>query len=784
MPNRPVLTAFVRVLSGVCFGMAILIALGLFVFIHYGQGLPESDYLQGYEPPMISRLYTGDAQLLQEYATEKRLFVPFHQIPDLVKNAVLAAEDRNFYYHFGIDILGTTRAILSNTFTNSWTNHPTGASTITQQVAKNFLVGSKRSLDRKVREAIVALRLEFNLPKDRIFELYLNQIYLGAGTYGIASAALTYFDKELDELTIDEAAFLAALPKAPTRLTTNTDLSRAISRRNWVIDRMLQEQMIDGHEAQAAKSQPLSFRRHREMPVKADYFTDAVRRELVQRFGNKQVHQGGLTVRTTMDVTLQEFAETALKEGLIAYDRRHGWRGAITHLDWDEDEKNKPWVAELKKLKKPAGSGDWEQAVVIEVEATKARIGFANGAEGFVYLKDSKWAAPCLVGQRLGSVPRHMKEVLRPGDVIVASQADGDHFHLEQIPNVTGALVAMDPKTGRILALVGGYDFYMNQFNCAVQASRQSGSCFKPFVYLAALEQGMTPETQILDAPVSISLGNKRGFYTPHNYNHRYLGLCPMRIGLEQSRNVMTVRIAQKVGMGNIIDYARKFGITDRMPKQLAMVLGAGETTVVRLVAAYAGLANGGFRVTPHTIDWVQDRYGATLYSATNEDQDNAQQLASESAIQQLTSMLVGVTKHGTARSLANIGFDVAGKTGSTNNFNDAWFIGFTKDLVVGVFVGFPQLRTLGEGETGGRVATPIFRNFMELSYKNREKPRFDNLVVAAASHADSVPVPDEDSYILEESYTGDFDVVAEPISNEVKEDDSKNSEIIDIIEG
>jgi penicillin-binding protein 1A len=766
-------------MSALCFSIAAIVAVCLFIFIHYGQGLPEYDYLQDYEPPMMSRLYTSDTQLLQEYAVEKRLFVPFHQIPELVKNAFMAAEDRNFYYHFGIDILGTLRAILTNTLTNSWSNRPTGASTITQQVAKNFLVGSERSLDRKIKEAIVALRLEFSLAKDRIFELYLNQIYLGAGTYGIASASLTYFDKELDELTIDEAAFLAALPKAPTTLTNKEDISKAEARRNWVIDRMVQESMISPAEADEAKAHSLTFRKHREIPVKADYFTDAVRRELIQRFGSIPVHQGGMTVRTTMDVDLQELAEECLEKGLLAYDRRHGWRGALTHLDWDKAEKNKPWLRGLKNLKKPAGIGNWNQVVITEVEPHRARIGFSNGAEGFINLKDCLWAAPCLVGQKIGLAPRHMKEVIRVGDVILVSQQEADQFKLEQIPNVTGALVAMDPKTGRILALVGGYNFDMTPFNCAIQAWRQVGSCFKPFPYLVALEKGMTPETKILDAPISISLGGKRGFYNPQNYNRTYLGPCPLRVGLEQSRNVMTIRLAQKVGMSAIIECAKNFGITDHMPQQLAMVLGAGETTVIRLVAAYASLANGGYQVTPHTVDWAQDRYGATLYSITD-SLPSSKRIASASAIKQLTSMLRGVTQNGTARSLASLGIEVAGKTGSTNNYNDAWFVGFTKDLVVGVFIGFPQPRTLGEGETGGRLAVPIFKNFMEQAYKNREKIKFDDPPVEIKS----IAAIEEENYILEENHMPDFENVEDTSEIDTNETDNIISEIKDSIEG
>jgi penicillin-binding protein 1A len=714
------LKTVVKVVSAISLCIAIIMSIGLFVFIRYGQDLPRYDHLIDYEPPMMSRLYTSDAQLLQEYATERRLFVPFHQIPDLVKKAFMAAEDRNFYYHFGIDVVGTFRAFLTNTLSNSWGNRPSGASTITQQVAKNFLVGNERSFERKIKEAILAMRLEYTLPKDRIFELYLNQIYMGAGTYGVAAAALVYFDKELDELTIDEAAFLAALPKAPTTLTKTEDVSRAKARRDWVIDRMIQEDMISLDEAEEAKSQPLSFKKYREKPVKADYFTDAVRRDIGQKIGDVSIKQGGLTVRTTMDVELQEQAEKSLKKGLIAYDRKHGWRGAFSKLESGVMQDKKLWQDALRKTQKPAGSTGWEHVVVLNVDASQAKIGFSNGAIGYLPLSECGWAAPCLTGQRLGTSPTRMSDVVGVGDVILVSQVDSDRFRLEQIPNVTGALVAMDPKTGRILALVGGYDFEMNQYNCALQALRQSGSCFKPFVYLVALESGLTPETKILDAPIRISLG-RNGYYSPQNYSRNYLGLCSMRTGLEQSRNVMTIRLAQRVGMKKIIDCAQQFGIADHMPKQLAMVLGAGETTVLKLTAAYAVLANGGYKVTPTTVDWVQDRYGETIYRPT---QDKPV-LVSPLSVAQLTDMLIGVTQRGTAKSLATLGFIVAGKTGSTNNYNDAWFIGYTPDLVVGVFVGFPRPRTLGQHETGGRVATPIFRDFMESVYRDREKPQF-----------------------------------------------------------
>lgn len=727
----PLIKNIHRLLSALLFCISILVGGGITLFFMVGKDLPDHIYLKHYEPPVLSRFYTADTQLLHEYALEKRLFVPFHLIPKRLKDAFLAAEDYQFYSHFGIDFLGMGRAIFFNTLNNSWGQNPGGASTITQQVAKNFLVGNERSFQRKAKEAILALRLEYSLPKDRIFELYLNQIYLGSGAYGVAAAALIYFNKELEELTLDEMALLASLPKSPSGLTNTGDLSRLETRRNWVLNRLVITENITQSEADQAKETPLIFKKHKEKPFKADYFTDEVRRILIHSVGEEKIKQGGLTVRTTLDPVLQAHAESSLRKGLIRYDRRHGWRGPLGHLKLsikDSKEEN-TWKPFIKNYSHPSGLGEWHIAIVLEVTTDKAKIGLQDGTTGIIPLNTTNWAAPCLSNQTIGDPPKSMIEILKIGDIVPISQnskaEDGitKLYTLEQIPNVTGGLVVMDPQTGRVLALSGGYDFELNQFNSATQALRQPGSCFKPFVYLVALEQGMTPESKLLDSPISISLGPGRGYYCPQNYNKEYYGISNMRVGLEKSRNVMTVRLAQRVGMNKICQCAKDFGIMEAMPKQIAMVLGAGSTTLLKLVGAYGILANGGIQIKPHLIVWAQDRYGKILYQ--HELNKNPQRLASDTSLKHLTSMLRGVIERGTARSLQDLGFPVAGKTGTTNNFNDAWFIGYTHDLVVGVFVGFPSPRTLGEGESGGRVSVPIFREFIEAAYQERKKPRF-----------------------------------------------------------
>lgn len=719
-----VLKRVLRILTTVAFLVVMFITGIGYLFFLYGRGLPEYDYLKTYEPPVLSHLYAADGQLVSEYATEKRLFVPFHLIPEQVRLAFLAAEDKNFFYHFGVDVISTLRAMLVNTFTNGWQHRPGGASTITQQVAKNFLVGNERSLSRKMKEAIMAFRLEDALPKERIFELYLNQIYLGAGAYGVAAAALIYFDKELEELSLDEVAFLASLPKAPTALINRQELTRTLHRRNWVIDRMMHLGFITSRQAEAAKAKELRFRTHREYPVQAAYFSSEVRRELLHKFQLQAVNEGGLTVKTTLHPQLQQLADKALQQGMIDYDRRHGWRGS--HLKLTKAEMA-DWPRKLAHLPRVPGMKHWQFAVVLKTEDSNVEVGLKNGKTGSLTPESIAWMRSNqqkLLQEKRGN---ESTPSLQIGEVIFVDHHEGNQYSLQQIPEVSGAIVVMDPHTGRVLAISGGYDFEMNQFNCATQAKRQSGSAFKPFVYLAALERGLTPETKVFDGPIQISLGKNRGVYSPRNYTRRYYGLCPLRVGLEQSRNVMTIRLAQKIGMHKIIGIAKDFGIQEKMPRQLAMVLGAGETTPLRLTAAYGMLANGGYKIEPRLIDSVQDRYGNTLLDNTGKTKEEL--LADPQNVKLLTDMLLGVVERGTAKKLRSLGFPVAGKTGTTNDYKDTWFIGYTDDLVIGVFIGFLAPKSLGDKETGGRVAVPVFETFAREAYKDLPKPTFSTVV-------------------------------------------------------
>lgn len=715
-----------KLMTSIVFILTSIGVMIIFIFFYYGRGLPEYDYLRHYQPPSLTRLYTANYAVFQEYATERRVTVPLQMIPPLLVKAFLVAEDKSFYYHFGIDIPGMVRAAALNTVTKNWQSRPGGGSTITQQVAKNFLIGNERSMTRKLREAIMSIRLESALSKDRILELYLNEIYLGSRSYGVAAAALTYFNKPLESLTIAEMAFLAALPKAPSTYVMQKDLSKVKIRRDWVIDRMVAEGVIHRNVGDFSKAQPIQLTPACGQKMAVQYYSEEVKREVVRRFGAKEFQQGGLSVFTSYDARLQKIADNSLRRGLIQYDRRHGWRGPITHIplesmDWargmvpmvDVNGQNIPyWLSAIRSVAAQKGAGDWQTAIVLHAAPNQAVIGFADGHIGLLPLVHMMWARPCLMHQWVGVAPKSTGDVVRVGDVVFVSQhEEKDEYCLEQMPKVTGAIVVMEPKTGRVLALSGGYSYERSQFNCATQAYRQPGSAFKPFVYLTALERGYTSDSMILDAPLSVSLGNGRGFYVPQNYSRRFYGPSPLRLGIEQSRNVMTVRLAQRLGMRHIGKTALNFNVMDRMPNQLAMALGAGETTVLRLTAAYAMIANGGMKIEPTFVDAIQNRQGKTIY--TRPAQTRLAPLVSTQSIAEMTAMLEGVITRGTAQRLMVLGRPVAGKTGTTNDYKDAWFVGFTRELVVGVFVGFPSPQTLGSGETGGHVAVPIFENFM-----------------------------------------------------------------------
>ncbi len=726
-----IFSAFFLVLGVVGAGGAV------YVFYHYGKGLPEHRQLADYEPPTVTRVHAGDGRLLAEFAIEKRVFVPISSIPRRVINAFVSAEDQHFYSHFGVDPKAVLRAILTNVKNYSQGRRPVGASTITQQVAKNFLLTNEVSYKRKIREAILAIRIENVLSKERILELYLNEIYLGFGSYGVAAAALNYFDKSLDELTVGEAAYLAALPKAPNNYHPIRKREAAINRRNWVIGRLLDDRRITPEAAGLALAEDLAVRpRAATELASADFFTEEVRRELIGRFGERALYEGGLSVRTTVDPRLQEIADRALRQGLISYDRRHGWRGPLGTVELAAEG---DWLPALAAFEVPPGGGDWLPAVVLEAGAKSAKIGLADASLGAIPYGELRWARPTLKKQKIGARPKKASDVLSRGDIVFVEpvSADGEgkaypegSYGLRQLPDVNGALVAMDPHTGRVLAMSGGFSYALSQFNRATQARRQPGSAFKPFVYLAGLDSGYTPATLILDAPFVIDQGAGQGKWKPSNYTNKFYGPTPMRVGIEKSRNLMTVRLAQTIGMPKVAAYARRFGIVDEMPEVLAMALGAGETSLLRLTTGYAMLVNGGRRTLPTLIDRIQDKNGNTVFRHDQRDcadcravpwrsqappllPDLREQVADPASAYQVVGMLEGVVKRGTGRRIAEIGKPLGGKTGTTNNNTDTWFIGFTPDLVVGAFVGFDEPRTLGPKDTGSNVAAPLFKSFM-----------------------------------------------------------------------
>jgi len=725
-------------------GLMLLAVLGaggvLFGLWHYGRGLPDYRQLADYEPAVMTRIHAADGALIAEYARERRLFVPVQAMPPRLIQAFLSAEDKNFYHHSGVDPFGVVRAMLTNVQRMSDDRRPVGASTITQQVAKNFLLSNEVSLARKAKEAILAFRIEQTLEKDRILELYLNEIYLGLGAYGVAAASLNYFNKSLDELTVAECAYLAALPKAPNNYHPVRQLEAARARRNWVLGRMAEDGHLSGDEMRAEAATPLSIRQPDPTRiVPAEYFAEDVRRQLVERYGEAALYEGGMSVRATLEPRLQEIAEAELRRGLVAYDHRHGWRGPLGRIEGGAD-----WRAALRQFPRPPLHPDWTVAAILTVDEAKAQLGFVDGARGHIPLAALGWARRAVGGDALGPKIRSAADVLAAGDLVAVSRlregqegyAEGA-FALEQIPEANGAVVAMDPHTGRVLAMAGGWSFAESQFNRATQALRQPGSAFKPIVYAAALDHGFTPSSLVLDAPFAIDQGPGLGVWKPENYSHQFYGPSTLRVGLEKSRNLMTVRLAQNVGMDIVVDYAKRMGVVDQMLPYLPMALGAAETTLLRITAAYSIFVNGGKRIQPTLVDRIQDRRGATIYRHDErpcpgcaaigwheqpepELADLREQALDPATAYQIVSMLQGVVERGTGARIAAVGKPLAGKTGTSNDSKDTWFVGFAPDLAVGVFVGFDEPRSLGAKETGASAAAPIFKEFMARALKEQ----------------------------------------------------------------
>jgi penicillin-binding protein 1A len=702
------------------------------------QTLPDYQQLATYEPPVMTRVHAGDGSLIGEYARERRLFVPVSAMPERLIHAFLSAEDKAFYDHPGVDAQSLLRAVVVNVQNKiQGSNRLIGASTITQQVAKNFLLTSDRTIERKLKEALLAFRIEEALSKDQILELYLNEIFLGLNSYGIAAAALNYFGKPLNDLTLPEMAYLAALPKAPNNYHPHRHTERAVERRNWVLDRMRENGFIEPEEHAAAAAAPLEVTRDQGGAgvFSAESFTEEVRREVLEIYGEDKLYTGGLSVRTTLDPKHQMLARQALASGLIGFDRKKGWRGAVARLDMSGD-----WVAGLKKQTIASDLAPWRLAVVTGLSDAQARIalqpkpapgGAAEPETGTIPLSLMQWARAARDGGGLGPEVEAPADVVSVGDVVhVAPGTEEGDWHLVQIPEVNGGLVAMDPHTGRVLALVGGFSYGHSQFNRAVQALRQPGSAIKPFVYAAALDSGYTPASVVLDAPIEFALPTGET-WSPQNYSREFYGPSTLRRGIELSRNAMTVRLADDMGIGKLAEFTQRLGVYDKMPRMLAMALGAGETTLLKMTTAYSVIANGGKRIEPTLIDRIQDRYGRTVYRHDQRDCpackaerwdnqpepeifDDRDEVINPYTAYQITSMLEGVVERGTGKVLLEVGKPVAGKTGTTNEVRDSWFIGFTPDLTVGVYVGYDTPEPMGRAATGGQLAAPIVADFMK----------------------------------------------------------------------
>ncbi|MBI2719928.1 MAG: penicillin-binding protein 1A [Rhizobiales bacterium] len=742
---------------GWIFAVGFMLFVGAAVGVAYviwnvSRDLPDYKQLAQYEPPVMTRIHAADGSLLAEYAEQRRLFVPVNQMPKQLIQAFISAEDKTFFQHSGLDWMGIASAGIRYVEVKlTGRGQIVGASTITQQVAKNFLLTNERSMLRKVKEALLVQRIEQAFSKDQILELYLNEIFLGLNSYGVAAASLNYFGKSLDQLSLEEIAYLAALPKGPNNYHPFKQRERAIERRNWVLTQMFDNGYITDAEMKAAQAKPLEVnpRPFGAQLFAAESFAEEVRRELVDIYGKDKLDTGGLSVRTTLDPKLQIFARQALARGLIAFDRKRGYRGPIDKIDVSGD-----WGAVIANRSVPDDVAPWRIGVVLEVSETQAVVGLqprrkadgtlpADRERVTVPLALLQWARAYDDGTKLGPEIKAATEVLTAGDVVyVAPSKDPAQWHLVQVPDVEGALVAMDPHTGRVLALVGGFSYGRSQFNRAVQAMRQPGSSFKPIVYAAALDNGFTPASVVLDAPIEFKMPNGET-WKPKNYQEKYFGPSTLRRGIEQSRNVMTVRLAAELGMVKIADLAQRLGIYERLPLQLAMALGAGETTLIKMVTAYSMIDNGGKKIDATLIDRVQDRFGRTIFrhdrrdcSACKADRydpnapepellDVREQVMNPYTAYQITSMMEGVVQRGTGKKLLAVGKPVAGKTGTSNEEKDAWFIGFTPDLAVGAYVGFDNPKPMGKKRTGGELAAPIVADFMRLALRDKAATPF-----------------------------------------------------------
>ena len=704
----------------------LLLSISIFAILWtYSNKIPDYKFLKNYKPPVSSKVYSGNGELVADFSKEKRIFVPFNSIPKNVIYSFLSAEDKNFFSHPGVDAKGVLRAFINNVSNIILSKRLEGASTITQQVAKNFLLTNEVSLNRKIKEAILAFRIERALSKERILELYLNQIYLGSGAYGVAAASLEYFDKSIRDLDYAEAALLAALPKAPSRYNPYRDVELAKFRRNLVLKNLLDNEYINNQQYQKFQNEKINLNKNKKIFLEdAQYYIEDVRKSVIEILTYDKVYKQGFNINTPINLKLQKIATETLRDGLILYDQRKGWRGALINKKYTKDWNNKLNKFKLEK------SINWKLAIVKKINKFSTEIETEDKLNGKIQFKDISWTK------------KEFRKLFKIGDIIYVKKINGNNYSLKQLPKVNGGMVVMDPYTGRVLALSGGFSFKKSEFNRVTQALRQPGSAFKPFVYALALENNYTPTSLILDAPLVLDQGDDLKMWKPENYGKKFYGLSTLRIGLEKSRNLMTVRIAKDLGINKIINFSKTLGIYDNPDELLSISLGSAETTLLKLTSAYSVFVNGGKLVKPILIDRIQDSEGKTIFnnekrkcvncekiSYLGKDypsiQDNYMQIFSPQTSYQMTSILEGVVQRGTGKKLRDLNLNIAGKTGTTNKNTDTWFVGFTSNFLVGVYVGLDNPTPLGKYETGSKTALPIFKDFIKKTVKKSEARPF-----------------------------------------------------------